>query len=97
MTGCVTVFFEANPEGRARLLELLRADAAAAPAEPGAIRFRVHQDVLDPDRFVICEQWESREALLAHQQHEYYQAVRAAFDDPALIVGSEVWASPGGA
>lgn len=95
MTGRVTVFFEANPQGRARLLELLRADAEGSPAEPGNICFRVSQDLLDPDRFVICEQWQSRDALDEHFKHEYAGALLAAFDDPQLIVESEVWATPG--
>lgn len=95
MTGRVTVFFEANPEGRARLLELLRADAEGSPAEPGNICFRVSQNLLDPDRFTICEQWQSRDALDEHFKHEYAGALLAAFDDPQLIVASEVWATPG--
>lgn len=95
MTGRVTVFFEANPEGRARLLGLLRADAEGSPAEPGNTCFRVSQDLLDPDRFVICEQWQSREALDEHFKHEYASELLAAFEDPQLIVTSEVWATPG--
>ena len=91
MTGRVTVFLEANPEGRARLLELLRADAEGSPAEPGNVCFRVGQDILDPDRFVICENWESREALHEHFTHEYARAAKAAFDDPQLIAGFDTW------
>ena len=91
MTGRVTVFLEANPEGRARLLELLRADAEGSPAEPGNVCFRVGQDILDPDRFVICENWESREALHEHFKHEYARAAKAAFDDPQLIAGFDTW------
>ncbi len=92
MTGRVTVFFRANPQGRARLLELLRADAEGSPHEPGNACFRVSQDILDPDRFVICEDWLSREALREHFRHAYAQEARAAFDDPDLIVETEVWA-----
>ncbi|MYE45719.1 MAG: antibiotic biosynthesis monooxygenase [Chloroflexi bacterium] len=91
MTGRVTVFLEANPEGRARLLELLRADAEGSPAEPGNVCFRVGQDILDPDRFVICENWESREALHEHFKHEYARAAKSAFDDPQLIAGFDTW------
>ena len=95
MTARVTVFFEANPDGRARLLELLRADAEGSPAEPGNACFRVSQDILDPDRFLICEQWQSRDALDEHFKHEYARALLAAFEDPQLIAESEVWATPG--
>ena len=91
MTGRVTVFFEANPEGRARLLELLRADAEGSPAEPGNVCFRVSQDILDPDRFVICEDWESREALHHHFEQDYAKPAKAAFSDPQLITGFDTW------
>ncbi len=91
MTGRVTVFLEANPDGRARLLELLRADAEGSPAEPGNVCFRVGQDILDPDRFVICENWQSREALHEHFTHEYARAAKAAFDDPQLIARFDTW------
>ena len=91
MTGRVTVFFEANPQGRARLLELLRADAEGSPAEPGNICFRVGQDILDPDRFTICEHWASREALREHFTHDYAKAAKAAFEDPQLIAGFDTW------
>ena len=91
MTGRVTVFFEANPQGRERLLELLRADAEGSPAEPGNICFRVGQDILDPDRFTICENWESRGALREHFKHDYAKAAKAAFEDPQLIAGFDTW------
>lgn len=97
MTGRVTVFFEANPEGRARLLELLRADAERSPAEPGNVCFRVSQDIVDPDRFVICEDWESREALHEHFEQDYAKAVKAAFTDPQLITGFDTWFAGEGA
>ncbi len=95
MTSRLTIFISANPQGREHLLELLRADAEATPREPGNAGFRVSQDILDPDRLVLCEAWESREALEAHFAHEHYKAVKAAFADPQLIVASEVWAAPG--
>lgn len=95
MTARVTVFFEANPDGRARLLELLRADAEASPGEPGNACFRVNQDILDRNRFVLCEQWRSREALDQHFEHEYATALLAAFEDPRLVVGVDTWVTPG--
>ncbi|MYB41495.1 MAG: hypothetical protein F4X76_04725 [Chloroflexi bacterium] len=97
MTGRVTVFFEANPERRARLLELLRADAEGSPAEPGNVCFRVSQDIVDSDRFVICEDWESREALHEHFEQDYAKAVKAAFTDPQLITGFDTWFAGEGA
>ena len=97
MTARLTIFVTANPDGRERLLELLRTDAAAAPAEPGNARFQVSQDILDPNRLVICESWKSREALDEHLAHDHTKAVLAAFEDPELIVESEVWSAQGDA
>lgn len=92
MSGRLTVFVRANPAGRGRLLAILRADAAAAAAEPGCAHFSVSQDVLDPDRFVICEDWASRKALEEHFAHDHYRAVIEALEDPGLVAGVSHWA-----
>lgn len=91
MSRRTTVFVTANPEGREQLIDLLRADAAAAPQEPGNVRFVVNQDILDPNRLVICEQWASQEALDEHMEHDHYKAVMAAFEDTDLITEFSLW------
>ncbi|MGW4245479.1 putative quinol monooxygenase [Nocardia sp. NPDC004722] len=35
-------------------------------AEPGCLQYDLHQVTGDPDRFVLLEEWASREALAAH-------------------------------
>ena len=91
MSRRTTVFVTANADGRERLLELLRADAAAAPQEPGNVRFVVNQDIIDPNRFVICEEWASRDELDEHMAHDHTVAVMAAFENRDLISEFSYW------
>ncbi|GAB2512340.1 putative quinol monooxygenase [Nocardia heshunensis] len=35
-------------------------------AEPGCLQYDLHRVTDDPDRFVLLEEWASREALAAH-------------------------------
>ena len=93
MSQRATVFLSANPDGLDEVLGLLRAYAEAGPREPGNLRLRVSQDILDPSRFVMCEDWESQEALDAHMAQDHTQAVLAAFGNPGLIAGTEIWQS----
>ncbi len=88
-----TVFLNTNPDGVEGVLALLRAYAEAGPNEPGNLLLRVGQDILDPSRFVMCEEWETQEALDAHMAHDHTRAVLAAFGNPELITGTEIWQS----
>lgn len=91
MSARMTIFLTANPEGREQLLALLRTDAVDAREEAGNVRFEVSQDILDPNRLVICEEWATREALDEHMAHDHTVAVMAAFGNPDLITTSDVW------
>ncbi len=93
MSQRATVFLSAHPDGVDEVLALLRAYAEAGPREPGNLRLRVSQDILDPSRFVMCEEWETQEALDAHMTHDHTRAVLAAFGNPQLIAGTEIWQS----
>ena len=93
MSQRATVFLSANPGGLEEVLGLLRAYAEAGPGEPGNLRLRVSQDILDPSQFVMCEEWETQEALDAHMTHDHTQALLAAFGNSDLITGTEIWQS----
>lgn len=86
-----TVFVSTTPDGAGEVLALLRAYAEAGPDEAGNLRLRVSRDILDPTRFVICEEWATQEALDGHMTRTHTQALLAAFGNPALIAGTEVW------
>ena len=51
------------------------------------------RDILAPSRFVICEEWETQAALDAHMTQAHTQALLAAFGDPEVIAGTEIWQS----
>jgi quinol monooxygenase YgiN len=57
--------------------EEVAAFAALAPlvrAEDGCLQYDLHPVLDDPDRFVVIEQWASREALAAHAASEHMAA-----------------------
>ena len=37
-------------------------------SEPGCLQFEVFRSALQPERYVLLEQWESKEALAVHAQ-----------------------------
>lgn len=87
----LTVSVTANPAGRERLLEFLRADVEGSRREPGNLRFDLYVQDDDPNRFVLVEEWPSREAFEHHVRQDYLLRLREAFADPALCAGREVW------
>ncbi len=91
MTIKLTVSITANPEGRERLLEILREDVVGSRREPGNTRFDLYVQDDDPNRFVLIEEWPSQEAFDYHIQQDYLQKLREAFADPALCAGRDVW------
>jgi quinol monooxygenase YgiN len=78
----LVVNFDAHPNTRheliGRLLELVR----LTTAEPGCVRYELHEDLKDPNRFTFVETWESAEAHAAHDLTEHVQAIVA--DIPRL-------------
>jgi quinol monooxygenase YgiN len=43
--------------------DLLREQGRLSRAEPGCLRFEVYQSQADPKVFLLCERWDSAEAL----------------------------------
>ena len=91
MTIKLTVSITANPEGRDRLLEILREDVVGSREEPGNTRFDLYVQDDDPNRFVLIEEWPNQEAFEHHIQQDYLLKLREAFADPALCAGRDVW------
>lgn len=59
--------------------------APVVRAERGCVRYDLHRVSGDPDRFVLLEEWESRDALAAHDVSEHMVAADAA--SPAFRAG----------
>jgi quinol monooxygenase YgiN len=55
-----------------------RLSVAETVKENGCISYDMHQSVTDPQRLVLVERWESREALTAHFETPHFKAWRAA-------------------
>jgi quinol monooxygenase YgiN len=49
--------------------------APVVRAEEGCLQYDLHAVLDDPDRFVVIEQWASREALDAHAASEHMAAL----------------------
>ena len=89
-----TVLITATAAGREELLDVLRSDAAAASQESGADRFELYLHPDDPLKFVLLEEWASREALDEHMGHEHTQAVVRALRDDSIVASMEAWQVP---
>jgi quinol monooxygenase YgiN len=55
-----------------------RLSVAETVKENGCISYDMHQSVTDPQRLVLVERWESREALTRHFDTPHFKAWRAA-------------------
>ena len=89
-----TVLITATAEGREALLDVLRTDTAAASKEPGVDRFELYIHPDDPLKFVLLEEWASREALDEHMAHDHTQAVVRALRDDSIVASMEAWQVP---
>ena len=88
------VLLTATAEGREALLDVLRADTAAASREPGSDRFEWYQHPDDPLKVVVMEEWATQEALDEHMAHDHTQAVVRALRDDAIVASVEAWQVP---
>jgi len=60
-----------KPEKRAELIAGAQACVAETRKEAGNIAYDMHESVTEPTKMVFVEQWESREALPAHEASEH--------------------------
>jgi quinol monooxygenase YgiN len=75
-----------DADKRDELIRIGQAVAAASRQEAGCIGYRLYEDTDVENDFVFIEEWESREALLAHfaTAHiaQFMQAIRGAIVAP---------------
>jgi quinol monooxygenase YgiN len=55
--------------------DLLREQGRLSRAEPGCLRFEVYHSQSDPKVFLLCERWESAEALDVHRTAKAYTEI----------------------
>jgi quinol monooxygenase YgiN len=66
MTVDLVILITTRPGLGSRQVEAFERLAPLVRAEPGCIRYDMHRAAGDDDRFILFEQWESQEALDAH-------------------------------
>jgi quinol monooxygenase YgiN len=57
------------------LRDLLREQGRLSRAEPGCLRFEVYHSQSDPKTFLLCERWESSQALDVHRTAKAYTEI----------------------
>ncbi|GAA1912860.1 hypothetical protein GCM10009837_41900 [Streptomyces durmitorensis] len=58
------------------LQDRLRSLASATRREPGCLAYRIHRSALEPDTFVVYEEWTGHSALDAHGETPHMAAFR---------------------
>lgn len=71
------VTIQIKPEQREAFIELARKTAKSTLAEPGCLIYRFEQDIMDPNCFVLIEEWKHAKALREHFQFPHTQAILA--------------------
>jgi quinol monooxygenase YgiN len=64
-----------KPEDVDKIRGLLAEAAALSRHEPGCLRFEVYQSQNDSAKFLLCERWESKEALDRHRTARAYTTI----------------------
>lgn len=74
----------ANIRARVDRVELVKCELikllGVTRAEAGCVQYDLHQDNEDPSRFLMFENWESREQWRAHMESPHLRAFLAATD-----------------
>jgi quinol monooxygenase YgiN len=76
----VVAIAQAKPGLEAEVEAAIRPCVAQTRKEAGCRLYTVHTDLDRPGRFVFIEQWESREALAAHEKEPHFLAMARAFE-----------------
>jgi quinol monooxygenase YgiN len=74
-----------KPEMRAEAVQLGAWMTAKTEAEPGCKQYRFYSDITDENTFLIFEQWENAEVLLAHFQTSHVATFAAQL--PRIVAG----------
>ena len=64
----------AKPEMKADLIDAAKQCVASTRQEDGCISYELFQSMLDPNKLVFVEEWESAEYLPAHSKAEHMKS-----------------------
>lgn len=73
----IVAVFQAKPGQEQTLAGVLGACVAPSRAEPGCVSYVLHQDRIDPSRFVFIERWADQAAFDTHQRTAHFQTLAA--------------------
>ncbi|HEY8378765.1 MAG TPA: putative quinol monooxygenase [Nannocystis sp.] len=73
----VVATLQAHPERAGELAALLGELARTSRAQPGNLRFDVHQQLSDPTRLITIEHWDGVASVDAHMASSYVADVLA--------------------
>ena len=73
----------AKPESSETLLAALTELVPASRAESGNVRYDLHQDIANPNRFVFVECWRDEAAVKAHEASAHFQCFLAVSAEAA--------------
>ena len=69
-----------QPAHRAELLAVFRNLVAKSRAEAGNLRYDLHQDMQNENRFVFVETWQDQAAVDSHNASGHFQGFLQAID-----------------
>jgi len=69
-----------QPTHRAELLAVFRNLVAKSRAEAGNLRYDLHQDMQNENRFVFVETWQDQAAVDSHNASSHFQGFVQAID-----------------
>ena len=76
----ITAIITVKAEHRAELLDVFTALVGESRKEGGNLRYDLHQDLQNPNRFVFFENWKDQAAVDSHNASVHFQNFLKAID-----------------
>jgi len=76
----ITAIVAVKAEHRAELLDVFTALVGESRKESGNLRYDLHQDLQNPNRFVFFENWKDQAAVDSHNASVHFQNFLKAID-----------------
>lgn len=80
MTHTVTVILEATSGKEEELKQALLEVIEPSRSEPGCLDYRLHQDITDPNIFLLHETWESQDKHALQFEKNYIKSLGEKLD-----------------
>ncbi|MDR2953772.1 MAG: antibiotic biosynthesis monooxygenase [Prevotella sp.] len=84
----IVAVIKIKPEAVTDILPIFQAVVQGSQEEEGCISYNLHQDVSDPTKFIMLEEWRSQAAIDFHNNTDHYKTFKAASAD--MVAGMEV-------